>query len=70
MNKGDKAYVNLDQLLQECLTTKASSKSKGKEPQAPISVEFMKRDELVKSVIAKMQSWYEIRVPGKDPVQK
>lgn len=31
---------------------------------------FMKRDELTKSVLEKMQSWYEIRVEGKDPVTK
>ena len=33
-------------------------------------MKFMKRDELAKSVTKKMQSWYEIRVEGRETVCK
>ena len=53
-----------------------SSKTKGSKPnkaggeeEAPM-MKFMKRDELTKSVTEKMQSWYEIRVEGREPVRK
>ena len=50
-----------------------SSKNKGRkaggEEEAPM-MKFMKRDELTKRVTEKMQSWYEIRVEGREPVRK
>ncbi|TFK27317.1 hypothetical protein FA15DRAFT_666610 [Coprinopsis marcescibilis] len=71
VNAHDKAYINLDSVLLDCITSKSSSKPKGKGAGLePPSVEFMKRDELVKQVISKMQAWYEVRAPGKDVVQK
>ncbi|KAF6749553.1 eukaryotic translation initiation factor SUI1 family protein [Ephemerocybe angulata] len=71
VNKGDKSYVNLNSLLRPCLEVKSGGKSKGKEPQSdPGLADFIKRDELIKKVMAKMQNWYEIQPPGKDPVQK
>ena len=33
-------------------------------------MKFMKRDELTKSITEKMQSWYEIRVEGRETVCK
>ncbi|KAG2005858.1 eukaryotic translation initiation factor SUI1 family protein [Coprinopsis cinerea AmutBmut pab1-1] len=70
VNANDKAYINLDQVLAACVAAKSSGKSKGKGVDAGVSIDFMKRDELVKQVTSKMQSWYEIHVPGKDVVQK
>jgi hypothetical protein len=51
--------------------TKASklSKAGGEELEAP-TIKFMKREELAKSVTEKMQSWYEIRVEGRETVCK
>jgi hypothetical protein len=50
--------------------TKGSKLSKtGGEEEAP-TIKFMKRDELAKSVTEKMQSWYEIRVEGRETVCK
>ncbi|TEB33710.1 eukaryotic translation initiation factor SUI1 family protein [Coprinellus micaceus] len=65
INKADKSYIDLDELLRSPLEVKAG---KGKQPQA--IGDFIKRDELVKRIMAKMQNWYEVQPPGKDPVQK
>ncbi|KAJ3522981.1 hypothetical protein NMY22_g11649 [Coprinellus aureogranulatus] len=65
VNKADKSYIDLDNLLRSFLEVKAG---KGKQPEAV--GDFIKRDELVKKIMAKMQNWYEVQVPGKDPVQK
>ena len=71
VNKRDKSYINLDPLFNACLAAKSGGKSKGKgqttESELP---EFIKRDDLVKRIMAKMQNWYEIRAPGRDPVSK
>lgn len=65
INKADKSFIDLDELLRSPLEVKVG---KGKQPQAV--GDFIKRDELVKRIMAKMQNWYEVRAPGKDPVQK
>ena len=65
INKADKSYIDLDELLRSPLEVKAG---KGKQPQAV--GDFVKRDELVKKIMAKMQNWYEVQPPGKDPIQK
>jgi translation initiation factor 2D len=71
INNRDKNYINLDPLFSACLAAKSGGKSKGKgqatESELP---EFIKRDDLVKRIMAKMQNWYEIRAPGRDPVSK
>lgn len=71
VNLREQAYINLDDLLYSCVSAKTKGKAKNKdvEPEPPIS-KFMKRDELIRNVLDKMQSWYEIRVEGKDPVTK
>jgi translation initiation factor 2D len=71
VNLRDPAYINLDDLLYNCVSAKAEGKAKNKdvEPEPTVS-KFMKRDELIKNVLEKMQSWYEIRVEGKDPITK
>ena len=71
VNANDQAYINLDELLYSCVSAKSKGKAKGKdvEPESELS-RFMKRDELTKSIIGKMQSWYAIRTEGKDPVTK
>lgn len=70
VNPREQAYINLDSLLSGAVAPKAK-KAKGTEPvptAAPI--EFMKRDELVKSILEQMQAWHEVRAPGKDAVVK
>lgn len=68
INPNNKAYVNLDDVLAACLATKSKAKGQTAEPEAPM--DFVKRDDLVKRVTAKMQGWYEVVAPGKDPIQK
>jgi len=71
VNLRDPAYINLDDLLYSCASAKTEGKAKNKdvEPE-PTTSKFMKRDELIRNVLEKMQSWHEIRVEGKDPVTK
>ncbi|SJL15774.1 uncharacterized protein ARMOST_19279 [Armillaria ostoyae] len=70
VNQRDPAYINLDDLLRSCVVAKPSSSKKGKEPEPPQSHDFMRRDDLYKKVLERMQSWYEVRAEGKDPVVK
>lgn len=60
VNPNDQAYINIDPLLLSTLSSKNAT-----EP-----LEFLKRDDLVKKLVEKMQPWYEIRVEGKDPIVK
>jgi translation initiation factor 2D len=71
VNLREQAYINLDDLLYSCVSAKTKGKAKGKdvEPESAMS-KFMKRDELARSIVEKMQSWYEIRVEGREPVTK
>ena len=71
VNLRESAYINLDDLLYSCVSAKTEGKAKNKdvEPEPTMS-KFMKREELTRNVLEKMQSWYEIRVDGKDPVTK
>ncbi|KAM6493188.1 eukaryotic translation initiation factor SUI1 family protein [Amanita muscaria] len=73
VNTNDKAYINLDDLLRECIDTKQESKQAmaGDEEDASLlESEFIKREELVKRVIAKMQNWYEIVRNGETSQKK
>ncbi|KAJ6542735.1 eukaryotic translation initiation factor SUI1 family protein [Mycena capillaripes] len=70
VNPREQAYINLDSLLSNTIAPKAK-KVKGTETApAAVPVEFMKRDELTKSILDQMQSWHEVRAPGKDPATK
>ncbi|KAF8153971.1 hypothetical protein B0H34DRAFT_719823 [Crassisporium funariophilum] len=70
VNAREQAYINLDDLLYSCVSANLKGKSKkDAEPQPEVS-KFMKRDELGRNIIERMQSWYEIRAEGKDPVTK
>ncbi|KAK0481372.1 eukaryotic translation initiation factor SUI1 family protein [Armillaria novae-zelandiae] len=70
VNQRDPAYINLNDLLRSCVVAKPSTSEKGKEPEPPQSHDFMRRDDLHKKVLERMQSWYEVRAEGKDPVVK
>jgi translation initiation factor 2D len=73
VNQNDRAYINLDDLLSECIYAKRPQKSKkqgkGDDDDSNSLDEFMKREELTKKVTAKMQDWYEITRDG-EVVQK
>jgi translation initiation factor 2D len=70
VNPREQAYINLDSLLSDTIAPKAK-KVKGAETASPTApVEFMKRDELTKRILEQMQSWYGVKVPGKDPIVK
>jgi len=72
INKIDQGYINLNLPLLACVTSKSpreSGKKAGKggqEVKEQVSLEFMKRDELLKKIVEHMQSWYEVKVEGKD----
>jgi len=73
VNSGDQAYINLDDLLYSCVAVKQKSKGKNKDvggAEETETLEFMKRDELTRKIVKKMQSWYEVTVDGKEPVRK
>ncbi|KAF8890698.1 hypothetical protein BD779DRAFT_1516510 [Infundibulicybe gibba] len=72
VNPNDQSYINLDDTIRACTLAKGNSKPKGNEEPGPnlISQDFMKRDELTKSILGKMQGWYEIQAPGKDIIRK
>ncbi|KIK64967.1 hypothetical protein GYMLUDRAFT_258511 [Collybiopsis luxurians FD-317 M1] len=64
----NQAYINVDELLAECVSSskgdgrgKSSRKSSGETEKRGNIVEFMKRDELLKGIVDKMQPRYEIR---------
>jgi hypothetical protein len=62
-NPQDRSYVNVgtDGVLLSTVCAKG---------EAPESVEFLKREDVVRRLSEKMQSWYEVQVEGKDPVMK
>ncbi|KAL4071554.1 hypothetical protein V8B97DRAFT_2042362 [Scleroderma yunnanense] len=63
INVHDQSYVNVsqDDLLLETVAGKNESHE---------SFEFLKREEVVRRLTEKMQSWYEIRAEGREPVLK
>ncbi|ESK85165.1 eukaryotic translation initiation factor sui1 family protein [Moniliophthora roreri MCA 2997] len=73
VNKHEQAYINLDGLLVACVSAKASQ-GKGKKAreagQPEEDVEFMKRVDLTKKIVERMQNWYIVSVEGKDVVPK
>ncbi|KAM6493195.1 eukaryotic translation initiation factor SUI1 family protein [Amanita muscaria] len=62
VNENDKAYTDLDDLLRTCIYAKQQSKPgmAGNTNASLLESKPIKREELVKKVIAKMQDWYEI----------
>jgi translation initiation factor 2D len=59
VNKNEQQYINLDNVLSAVMTSKVN------EP-----AEFMKRDELMRKLVEKMQHWYEVQVEGKESMVK
>ncbi|KAF8662770.1 hypothetical protein AX16_001128 [Volvariella volvacea WC 439] len=76
-NQHDRAYVNVDETLYTCITTKGndgqSKKAKEAEPAGnqddDIDSEFM-RQELLSKIMKRMQRWHEISAEGHDTVRK
>ncbi|KZP05820.1 hypothetical protein FIBSPDRAFT_877106 [Athelia psychrophila] len=60
VNPNDQSYINLDMLLRSTITAKNNTEA----------LEFMKRDELTRRVVDKMQPWHEITIDGKEPIIK
>ena len=71
VNAHNQAYINLDEALVTCLSAKSAGKSRdrGTEPETS-TLEFVKREELTKKILEKMQSWYEVRPGHGDFVQR
>ncbi|THH08838.1 hypothetical protein EW145_g2443 [Phellinidium pouzarii] len=59
VNTHQAQFINMDDLLSGMLATKGSD--------VP---DFMKRDELTRSLLDKMQPWHRIEADGKDPLVK
>ncbi|KAF9040071.1 eukaryotic translation initiation factor SUI1 family protein [Panaeolus papilionaceus] len=73
VNTRDQAYINLDDLLYNNLATKSKGKSKKNESaddDAGSLPQFMKRDELTKHIMDKMQNWYQIKAANHETVTK
>jgi len=71
INAHNQAYINLDQPLITCLSAKSAGKSKDKGVESESSTaEFVRRDDLVKNILEKMQSWHEVRAGHGDLVRK
>ncbi|RDB15094.1 Eukaryotic translation initiation factor 2D [Hypsizygus marmoreus] len=71
VNPYEQAYINLDPLLVACVSSKSKGKSKGKDAEPELKpLEFMRREELTKAIMERMQSWYEVRAEGRDPVRR
>lgn len=70
VNQNEQAYVNLDDLLQTCVSSKGKSKAQSDTPDDTKPRRFMRRDELVKTILQTMQSWYEVQADGRDVVTK
>lgn len=60
VNPNDQAYINIDPVLLSALKSKNSTEA----------IEFMKRDELTKKLVEKMQAWHSIGVDGEEQVTK
>ncbi|KAG8215235.1 hypothetical protein J3R82DRAFT_8781 [Butyriboletus roseoflavus] len=62
-NARDQSYVNVgtDEVLLSTVRAKG---------EAPESVEFLKREDIIRRLSEKMQSWYEVQAEGKDAVLK
>ncbi|KAH0833987.1 hypothetical protein J3R83DRAFT_11221 [Lanmaoa asiatica] len=62
-NARDQSYVNVgtDEVLLSTVCAKGGD---------PESVEFLKREDIVRRLSEKMQSWYEVQAEGKEPVLK
>ncbi|KAF4568396.1 hypothetical protein EYR40_010196 [Pleurotus pulmonarius] len=58
VNPREQQYINIDETLQNAM--------QGCDP----DTQFLKRDELVRFIVGKMQSWHEITPDGKDPILK
>lgn len=59
VNPHQQQFINIDDLLNGVLVTKGS--------EVP---EFMKRDELMRRLVEKMQPWHRIEADGKDAILK
>jgi translation initiation factor 2D len=84
INKRDQGYINLNPPLLTCVASKppgdvAKKVAKGGKSSATaeqqaveekVPLEFMKRDELMKRVVERMQGWYEVKAEGKDVVTR
>ena len=70
VNQNDQAYINLDDLLRASVSVKVKTNAKAESGDAERPLQFMRRDELVKNFLERMQSWYEIQVGGKEVVIK
>ncbi|KAF9256200.1 eukaryotic translation initiation factor SUI1 family protein [Marasmius fiardii PR-910] len=75
VNKFERAYINLNPVLLSCVSAKSPGKTKkggGAQDSAQQEgePEFMKRDELMKKIVGKMQSWYAVVAEGKEVVPK
>ncbi|PPQ69576.1 hypothetical protein CVT24_001376 [Panaeolus cyanescens] len=73
VNQRDQEFINLDDLLYTNLAVKskgASKKGQSTDNDADDLPHFMKRGELTKHIVNKMQNWYQVKASGHDAVTK
>ncbi|KAL5498230.1 hypothetical protein ACEPAH_2370 [Sanghuangporus vaninii] len=63
VNPNQQQFINIDALLAGVL----ASKGGGSGADVP---EFLRRDELLKRLVEKMQAWHKVELDGKDPILK
>ncbi|KAG6884615.1 hypothetical protein C0993_009527 [Termitomyces sp. T159_Od127] len=68
VNPREQAYINLDEPLISCISSKVKAKTRD-DYGSQESLEFMRRDELIKAIADRMQNWYEIS-DGKEVIRK
>jgi len=63
INTRDRSYVNVrtDEVLLSTVCAKG---------EAPENIEFLRREDIVRRLSEKMESWYEVQAEGKDPLLK
>lgn len=57
-NPREQQYIHPDELLLSVLSV----------PKANETIQYLKRDEAMKRLTDRMQTWHEVKVDGKDPV--
>ncbi|OCB85854.1 hypothetical protein A7U60_g6985 [Sanghuangporus baumii] len=64
VNPNQQQFINIDALLAGVLASKGGGGGSADVP------EFLRRDELLKRLVEKMQAWHKVELDGKDPILK
>ncbi|TFK47137.1 hypothetical protein OE88DRAFT_1637122 [Heliocybe sulcata] len=67
INANQQQFINVseDPVLLSAITGPLPGKSKGSDADTHADLEFLKREDIIKRLVERMQAWYEIQVDGK-----